>query len=175
MKINMDSINAKIQKYAKSPAGQRKIEQAIGGAAVVNIAEMNAAAQEMIDILRKTAASHGLPESVMDHFSSLSASAPREISPLNYEVQINFSDDMSRQSLYQKKYDGVDNIVAVYNNGYHAHDYVYGRRVIDGWVKYITSRTEREGLHFMQEAVNEFNRVCGPKYNVIATLSGEYK
>lgn len=81
---------------------------------------------------------------------------------------------------------GIDNIVALLNNGVHASDYVYGRwhghasrnkKPGDrSWPDsvYIRSRKDREPLRFMQEAVSEFNRKFGKKYNVIAYCSTDY-
>ena len=81
---------------------------------------------------------------------------------------------------------GIDNIVALLNNGVHASDYTYGYwhghassnkepgdRSLNDAV-YIRSKKDREPKLFMQEAVAEFNRKFGKKYNVIAYCSTDY-
>lgn len=83
--------------------------------------------------------------------STLSASAPKQDGNM-FIIDISFSGDLARQSLNPDKYDGVDNIVALLNNGYDA-----AKRVSGVWhgEKYLSLK-HRDGAHFIQDAVDEF-------------------
>lgn len=105
-----------------------------------------------------------------------------------YEVHLNFDRaEIHRESLNPEEYaSGIENIVALFNNGMHARDYVYGwweghrptgeaiARSITGDEPYAWVRSERDryATLFMQEAVDAFNSLYGK--NAIATLSQEY-
>lgn len=72
-----------------------------------------------------------------------------------YELHINFKpEEIDRDSLYPDKYsDGAYDIVALLNHGYHAKGYVYGE-----WRgQNIRSLRDRDGAHFMQDAISRFN------------------
>lgn len=58
----------------------------------------------------------------------------------------------------------------LFDQGYTASDYVYGT---DSHGNYARSIIHREGLHFMQRAVDEFNRTS--KNGVVAILNDKYK
>lgn len=188
MGINMGSIMAKVNAFAKSSAGKRRIAAATGGAGgggSVNLeerrAEMIAAGQEMVALLRQHASGAGLPASVMDHIESFIALAPIIDDDGSGSLAITMTSNPSRPSLYPEKYDGAYNIVAIFNNGYEASNVVYGRPEvevegqlsIDGFF-YAKSKQHRDGLGFMQDAVADFNAKFGGKYNVKAVLSGMY-
>lgn len=192
MGINMASIMRKVNAFAKSSAGKKKIAGVTGGTGegFVDLEarrkEMIEASQEMLAILKKHAASAGLPASVMEHVESFAASAPSVNDDGSGSVAINMTSDPSRPSLCPERYGGVDNIVAIFNNGYEASNYVYGNwanheqtgKVSKGRTQegsaYVRSRKQRDGLGFMQSAVAEFNASCGAKYNVTAFLGGPY-
>lgn len=171
MIINMNSINKKINAFLSSPTGQKKIAQLAGvKISAIGVEEANAAAQNMISVLRSTAGGYGLPESVAGCFDGLSASAPVKVSDNRYEVSISLGGNLARNSLAPSRYGGVNNIVALFNNGYEAGNYVYP----EGESKYTRSRKSRSGLHFMQQAVSSFNSSYGAAHNAVATLSGKY-
>jgi len=106
----------------------------------------------------------------------------------SFTIYITFDDDLHRDSLYSDGYEGVRNIVAVLNNGYHAKNYVYGDwdnhaptgeskfdgRSIDTSA-FIRSRKDREGLHFIQQAVQDFNGNYGADFNVTAIVGEDYR
>jgi hypothetical protein len=189
----------KVHKYAASPAGQKRMKKCIedhrksgtplaSGEMLIDERAMREAANILISIIQ----SH-LPESIASVGGSLSSTSPTDIGGGNYEVQVQFSSGaLRRESLDSKNGrtgEGINNIVALLNNGYRASGQVYGwwdghsgrspeTTVLSSgsgysfaWVK---SRQEREALHFMQAAVAEFNAAYGSTYNVTATLSGEY-
>ena len=188
--VSLGAINGKLAAYVASPAGKRKIAQCIddhkrsgepfanGAKAVATEAEMREAANALMAMIRAR-----LPESIASVGGSLSASDPVELSSGEYKCEVGFDRGaLRRESLYTKNGytgEGIDNIVALFNNGYRAANYVYGywRGEGDdfddsfGWVK---SKKEREALHFMQDAVSEFNAAYGAQYNVTAVLGGGY-
>lgn len=181
--LNMGSVMGKIQGYASSSKGKAAmqkraddiIRKGLHSGKIKNEAELFAAMQSdanrMIAELRGVAASYGLPESVMAHFDSLTASAPRKTAT-GYAIDISFADGLGRPSLYPEGYpEGVRNIVALFNNGYTAKYHVEGE-----WRGQIfKSKLSRQGLHFMNAAVESFTPSAGSDFSVDVVLSGEYK
>lgn len=198
--INLDSIMKKVEAYGRSVNGKLRMQEVIhkyakdgvsktgAGDRVVTETDMWMAASKMISVLRDTARSYALPASIMRHFDSLECSKIYQMPDGSSEIYIYFGDDLHRDSLYSDGYDGVDNIIAVLNNGYHAKNYVYGdwdghaptgEMRFDGRSiennAYIRSRKDREGLKFIQQAVQDFNGNYGSDYNVTAIAGDDYK
>lgn len=189
MRINVGSIAGKVKKYADSVAGQQKMSQAMqkiregkgasggsgrtqAGDTVVTYEQMQAAAKDLISIIRKHAASANLPASVMSHIESFSDSPLVKNDDGSASIAINMLDDASRESVQPEKYGGAYNIVASFNAGYHAQNVTFGY-----WKShevYIGTKQQREGSFFLQSAINEFNSKYGQAYNVTATLDGKY-
>lgn len=134
--------------------------------------------------MKTTAADYDLPESVMEHINGIESSGYITKLPNNegYEIHLSFSGDLHRDSLDNDLgYEGVDNIVALFNNGYHAKNFVYGwwdghkatgdgvlRSGVDTDFAYVRSKKEREALRFIQQAVMDFNASYGAEYGVTA-------
>lgn len=201
--INMSSIMNKVNAYSRSVNGKLRMKECIqkysddgkakteAGDKIITEKEMYEAASKMIQVLRSTAQSHALPASIMSYFDSLDASSIIKMPDGSATIYIYFGGDLHRESLYSEGYDGVDNIIAVLNNGYHARNYVYGwwdghepsenNAYRSGWVggdlgyAYIRSRKDWGGLHFIQQAVQDFNGNYGSDYNVTATAGDDYK
>lgn len=198
--INLDSIMKKVTAYSRTDSGKAKMHEVIqryrsdrvektgAGDRVMTETDMWTAASKMISVLRSTAQSYGLPASVMRHFDNLGCSKIYEMPDGSSVIYIYFEDDLHRDSLYSEGYDGINNIVALLNNGYHARDYVYGdwdghrptgEAVFDGrsidTSAYIRSRKDREGLHFIQQAIQDFNGNYGTDYNVTAVAADDYQ
>lgn len=195
--VNMDSIGRKIKAYAKSEAGKEKIKEAMEklsrsnkthtalGYEILNRNKMIELTEELISVIKKTAASYDLPLSVMKHFDSL-----------NYIIQddgngaveslIYFADDLSRNSLDNDLYtgDGIDNIVALFNNGYVASSETYGwwegHKPTNGgiiatdYAVYVKSKIGRPSLHFMQRAIEDFASAYKGRYPISVELN-EYE
>ena len=198
--INMASIMSKVGAYSRTANGKLKMKECIqnyknsgkkkteAGDKLITETDMYTAAAKMISVLQSTARSYSLPASVLQHFDSLQASSIYEMPDGSAIIYIYFGGDLHRNSLYPDGYDGVNNIVALLNNGYHASNYVYGDwegrsptgeskfggRSIDS-IAYIRSRKDREGLHYIQQAIDDFNSNYGSDYNVTAEASGDYK
>lgn len=199
--INMTSIMNKVEAYGRSVNGKLRMRECIqnyanegkekteAGDKILTETDMHKAAAKFIQVLRSTAQSYDLPASVMSHFDSLDTSSIIKMPDGSAMIYVYFGGDLHRDSLYSEGYDGVDNIVAVLNNGYHARDYVYGwwdghapsggasgelRNSLSKDYAYIRSRKDREGLHFIQQAVQDFNGNYGSEYNVTAVAGDEY-
>lgn len=139
--------------------------------------------------MRVTAAEYGLPESVMEHINGLESAGQIRKTPDGYEIALYFEGDLHRDSLDNDLgYEGVDNIVALFNNGYHARNYVYGwweghKATGDGVLRsgvgtdfaWVRSKKEREPLHFIQQAVHDFNANYGADYGVTAVAGTAYE
>lgn len=182
---------ARLGKWVSSPEGQKRISEKLniyrsggdqhvnssgktyGGSTIVTYDQMEIAARDFIAIVRKHAASSGLPESVMAHIESLYAAPISVNSDGSASIDISMSDDPHRESLQPERFDGLENIVAAFNVGIDAEGSVFGTwksRGIDTW-----SRKSRKGLHFIQAAVNEFNAQYGAKYNVTVSINSQYE
>lgn len=213
MKINMGPIMSKVSVYAKSAEGKGRMKEYIGqcrsqgrsetfgGSTIITEDEMVVAAGHMVQLIQEAGRNASLPESVMNHLSNLEVSPPTHRPDGSVAVYIYFSGDLHRDSLeddsdyYGGEFggrtgEGVDNIVALFNNGANAKNFVYGswsghnptgyaldRSAGDlkpgyAWVR---SRKDREALHFIQKAVDTFNDTWGTLYNTTAVAGDEYK
>lgn len=184
MNINIASVMDKVSTYAKSPAGKARMKKCIKQYYDKGITETAAgdklfdeqnvweAASRFIEILKQTAQGCDLPESVMEHINGLHSGSITKTKG-GYEVPLFFSGDMHRDSLQPDKYEGVDNIITIFNNGYHAGGYVYGVWKGHGPDR-IRSKKDRDALRFIQQAIMDFNNNYGSKYNVTAVAGDAY-
>ena len=188
MAISAAALMGKVEAYAKTPAGQKKMSDKItsyrngsdahvsqagrtyGGGSIMTEKQMIAAAKELISMIKSAAASAGLPASVMEHIESVDDTYPFGLPDGSMGIQIYITDDPKRLSLYPEKYSGVDNIVAIFNNGYTAKDRVYG----DFRSKYAYSLVKRQGTFFMQKAIDEFMSKYSAEYDVSVELDPIY-
>lgn len=201
MALSSADILSKVDAWSKTPEGKRRIQAKLdeykkqgrtttrAGASIRTERTMYEAAAKMISVMQGAARDAGLPDSVLAHFNSLYASAPKALGDGIYVVFINFGDDLSRESLENEyDYGGVNNIVALFNNGAHAKNYIYGwwnghaptgntgfRSGGSDSYAWVRSKKDREGLHFIQQAVNDFNGNYGADYEVTATVGDDYK
>lgn len=194
--IDESKILNKIQEYAESTTGKRKmkqrIKQAVDGSApiyknaqIIDEAKMQKMANDLVRMIQKR-----IPKSIRSTGSTLTASAPVKKQNGSYIVTLSFDQDsLHRDSLENSLgYDGIRNIVAMFNNGVHAEHYVYGywnghkrksRSVLrsksdENDFAWIRSEKDREALYFMQDAEAEFNQKYGDKYNVTVSLGADY-
>lgn len=204
MSINMGSIMRRVNAYAKSDDGKKKQQECIddliksrktttaSGQQLLSLHMMEQAARELANEIIRTASKYELPDSVMKNIRSLSSTKPYLVSDGQYRVDLFFTDDLSRESLYDDGYDGVVNIIALFNNGYVAKDYVYGfwdghepdgrgkhdpfrSDYANGDFVYIRSLDARPELRLMQEAVSDFKAKFGKKYNCTIKLDDIYE
>lgn len=197
--VDIDSVMKKVRQYARSEEGKTKMSDTISDARkkgkklseaghLTTEEEMHSLADAMIEIIKKH-----LPDSIAELGDSLYYSDVF----WNYErgmrkMAIYFDkDDIKRPSIVwdgEERAKGVDNIVALLNNGAHAEGYVLG--FWEGHTPYtheisvrshyrtdsvfIKSTQDRDPLMFMQDAVSEFNRKFGKKYHVVAYCGSDY-
>lgn len=187
--INMDSILDKLYAWERSDKGQKKIQGTVNkyvrnnvrrtkaGSRVVTENDMREAAKKLVQTIRDTALGCNLPSSVAAHFGSLKVGKLQRQSDGSYIIEINFTDDLTRESLQPEKYGGVRNIIAIFNNGYPSD---LGRSEaishVSGWWhgKETTALEFRQGLYFMQDAVNDFNLNYGMPLGMYAEVGAIY-
>jgi len=187
--INMDSILDKVYAWERSDKGQKKIQGTVNkyvrnnvsrtkaGSRVVTQRDMLDAARKLVQTIKDTAHGCGLPTSVLAHFDSLSIGKLQRQADDSYTIEINFTDDLTRESLQPEKYGGVRNIIAIFNNGYpadrsrseaisHVAGYWHGKETV--------ALEFRPGLYFLQDAVNDFNMNYGMPLGMYAELGAVY-
>lgn len=199
--INMSSIMSKVSKYATSKDGKKRINDILkkhreegrvkteGGSEILTKARMAQLAQELIDILKTTAQSYDLPDSVMAHFDSLTAMF-EDTGDNRFTCYIYFADkNISRPSLENdyKQWGGINNIVALFNNGYVASAPKYGwwkghkpsgesvyRSGVESANAYIQGTQARPSLRFMQSAIEDFYSKYAKRYAMTVVLNDDY-
>lgn len=187
--INTDAIMDKVYAYEKSDKGQKRMQQTLNkyirnnvdktqaGSKVLTQKRMKEAGRKLVEMLKQSANSCGLPDSVAAHFGSLKCGNPIMQADGSYLMEIHFTDDLTRASLQPEDYGGVRNIVAIFNNGY-PRDRGRSEAIshIAGWWhgKNTTALEYRPGLFFMQSAVNDFNMNYGRDFDIYAEVAAVY-
>ena len=187
--IDEGAILEKLIAWEKSPKGQatlnnklnsyiiHNVERTEAGSRVLTRRKMIELADKLVRMLRDSASAAALPPSVMADFATIKRGRVTPKGDGSFEVEINFNADLSRPSLQPHSYGGVDNIIAIFNNGYprdagraEAISHVMGE-----WHgKQVTALGSRPGLYFMQDAVNSFNSMYGAQYDIYAELDAVY-
>lgn len=202
--IDESSLMKKLNAWASMPEGKKKMSGKISalasvsgrattaaGSKVRTEADMHEAVAKFIDILQRNAKEANLPDSVMEHFDKLMASRPIVFPDGSTMILITFGGDLHRDSLENDLgYEGVDNIVALFNNGYKANATVYGwwnghrptgsavafsSGALDEDYAWVPSKAERRPLRFIQQAVADFNGNYGSDYDAEAVAGSDYK
>ena len=133
------SLSSKLSAWIKSPQGQSRLQNKLeeynrngvkktaAGDSVIPETRIYEAAAKFIQVLQMTAKSYDLPDSVMKHIEGMSSSGTIIQTEEGFEIPLYFEGDLHRDSLDNDLgYEGINNIVALFNNGYHAQNYVYG-------------------------------------------------
>ena len=152
-------INEKLAAWVKSPAGQKKLRASQRAAARSGKQFGSGESQKKLathfaDKLMDILASH-ITEAGYDFADYLGVVHAETNESGQLEVHINFDpEDIRRPSMYEAGYpEGVYDIVALMNRGYRADDHVYGQ-----WRgASVKSVQARDGLHFLEAAIEEFN------------------
>lgn len=196
------SLANKLDAWCKSPVGKKRMEDKLqeyrkngvkttaAGSSVMGEDRAERAAAKFMELLNRNALSCNLPASVMTHIQDMHAGKIIETSE-GFELPIYFGGDLHRDSLENDvtEYDGIDNIVALFNNGYHASDYVYGwwdghapsgeafGRAMSGsedfaWVR---SKKDREALRFIQQTIADFNGNYAADFDITAVAAEVYE
>lgn len=170
--INMDSILAKAKAHMGSSAGQSKVNTVVSKVMLGNIRLQSGgtahtpeeAASKFIEVLRGSINSAGLSECAIGAVSNIEHGSAHSIGNNTYIIGVYFVGDMTRPSLDEAKYGGINDIVALFNNGVDhtmrpVHGLWHGRET---W-----SRTVIPGTHFIEQAVADFMGNYASEYNVI--------
>lgn len=189
--INMDSILKKAKVAVESETFQKKIDNIIDGLMVgdksfptkyrATVSGANLAADKFIKVLQneinsnamsegKGGLSHrGLGDTAVKALTKLTCGSPVKVGRGMYQIDIWFDGNLHRDSLAPDEYDGVDNIAALLNKGYSAANTIYGTWPGHGYADYynIPSLREREGLHFVENAVRTYMENYAKKYGVV--------
>lgn len=187
-KINNVSILLKLYAYAASDAGKARMREKIqeyiasgvretaGGGKIMTEDRMHEAANRMYRVLYKTAATYGLPASILGDIADRSyIYGPYDIGGGQRMVYILVGGE--RESVYPEGYpNGVDNIIVLLNNGYEASNQAFGtwHSRSSGEDKFIYTRKSRPGLYFVQQAVRDFNGNYGSEYDVTAIVGSDF-
>lgn len=194
MDINMDSIMKKVEDWKNSPVGKRRTQAVLdqyakegrtktaAGDSLIKEERINLAAEKFMETLRNIESgcqlpeAHGkyvFPKSVMELLNDVHIGSPVKCGD-GYQVEIRFAGNRERKSLQPDDYSGVNNIIAVLNNGY---DYQGKIWTVEGeWHgDHIHALPGRTGMQFIQQAVRAFNESYGAKYNVTAKAGDAYE
>lgn len=183
--INTDAIVNKAKTYMRSPAAQKRIEQKIDSAVMTggSVSDANGktitmtgareAAEKFIEVLQNEIKSLGAGSGYADgrlggtavaSLTQLKHGGIRKTGKNKYQIEVWFADDLHRESLVPDRYDGVENIAALLNKGYHARNTVYGT-----WHgKDVASLQQRDGSHFIEHAIDTFMVNYASTYGVTA-------
>lgn len=173
--MNWNSIISQAEASIKTSKRQSESKEIAFSKINGSSATAEKAARKFIEVLKSVVEAKGsagyLGSTAISAATSLVSSEPYKAGDY-IAIDINFSGDLFRASLVPGKYDGVDNIVALLNNGYDTG----GKHVYGMWHgKPYRSLTYRNGAHFIQEAVDEFNRLYASEYGVIEiNVSNKY-
>lgn len=169
--INMASILAKSKAYVQSDAGQSKVNNVVNKVMLGNIRLQSGGnthtpeevAAKFIEVLRNSIDSAGLSDGAIGAMSNIEHSSAHSIGHNTYIISVYFVGDMTRPSLDEAKYGGIDDIVALFNNGVdHRMRPVHGEwRGHETW-----SKTVIPGTHFIEQAVTDFMGNYASEYNV---------
>ena len=147
--IDIGAITSKVSGLLSSSQGEQLISAAVEKELM---AKAQQAGDELAGLINKAIGSTGHADTIGSaKVSSISINGTQAVVEIN--IDKNF-----RPSLVPEKYGGVDDMAALFNNGYNAGGIVYGM-----WHgKYVASLPERECALFVQEGIESFNAA---KYN----------
>lgn len=200
MKISLGNINSKLKAYCKSDEGKRKMKEYIetcskrgqgktsGGSTIMTTNIMKTLAVEFVEMLKQAAIASGLPPSVLErHIDTITCSSPQKMPDGSHTITVSFGGNLHRDSLYEEKYpEGIDNIVALFNNGLNNDGYVYGwwdnhsptgealgRSLPGDTFAWIRSKKNRSSLQFVQRAISDFENKYKSTYS-FQVIPGEH-
>lgn len=186
----MNSIIKKAKKRIEQRDMQKQIENLIDGVFLGTLGKMSfssnnalckhtpyEAATKFIDVLQKEIESLGgisrddfangnLGETAISTLTKLNHGSPVKVGKFKYMIDVNFTEDLHRDSL-DSKYEGIDNIAALLNNGYEARGTVYGIWIGHHNNQIISGIQIRDGAKFIESAIRNFMSNYAMDYGVI--------
>lgn len=188
MIINWGSIEKKTKECINNGSGKEKGKKFVdkakktggvtteSGDHIIGTKEMKDAVRGMKRIVQSTTSSW--PGSVASDAATIDSDggiSPNLSAYPRYgttKVPMSFHADLSRIGYYDDADNAVlYNVIAAWNNGWHAKNPVYG---ISSSGRWKWSLTDYAGDHYLQKAVQEFNGSYGARYHCKATLSPMY-
>lgn len=180
IKPNAGSIAKKVESYFTSGKGRDRIQDTVNkyidndvrrtqaGSRVITLQFMRECAHELCSMINANAAA--LPASVYAHVQSINVQGVFREDSGAIRAHISFTDtSMERPSLVPEVYGFVDNIVVLFEKGWHANAPVYGE-----WHgQKVGSRTDYPGDNFIHSAVDSFNGKYGG-LGIRATITSVY-
>ena len=190
--IDMKSILAKAKKATETNEFQERVEKKVdtmmleggvsGRGRNLVVYGTSMAAAKFIEVLQKEIQSNaiadgggglsgrGLGVTAVQALTKLRHGSPVKVGKNKYQIEVWFEGDLHRDSLAPDYFDkGIDNIAALLNKGYSAAHTVYGTWPGHGYADYfnIPSLREREGLHFVENAIRDYMANYAKEYGVI--------
>jgi hypothetical protein len=166
----MSSILAKAQSYMGSGDG-KQLTNSLICKVMLGLHAMKGtspnlpeeAAKKFIEVLQNEINSCGLSAGAIDAISNLEHTATQRTGENTYVIGVYFAGNLSRPSLDEAKYGGINNLAALFNNGVdHTMHPIQGE-----WHgSEIWSRTTIPGTHFVDSAIRNFMSSYASKYNV---------
>lgn len=179
--VNRSSILSKAEACMKTPEKKNEIKKVVdaymlSGNKSGSSANTIAAADRFVEVLKKcirdsagTNYSAGeLSQYAIDAVSNIKRGKVSARGNGSYSVEINFGGERHRDSLAPSLYpEGVDDIVVILNNGYPEDGHQMG--VVSGtWHgNHTFSLPNRNGAHFIEDAVSVFMTTEAAKFGVI--------
>lgn len=191
MSVDWSRILSKAEKLMETPQVKKKVDEIVDDIMLGKtelygnntLKTPEDAAFKLIEVLHKTIkdcigkdyANGKISELAYDALYELDCGTPYKVGD-KYYIDVYFSEDLHRDSIVPEKYDGIDNIAALLNNGYSANDVVFGIwEKHNGESAHIMSLMFRDGANFMQQSIVDFMGNYASEYNVTKIeLSDEY-
>lgn len=194
--IDFVRILDKANKYTKTERFKREKDKLVSSALLGritlgagsglqnNIENATSAADKFISVLRNEISTHvgslyskgQFSELALDVLDDIVHGAPYSDGERVY-IDIMFTDKRHRESLDPASYsEGIDNIIALLNNGYKANGAVFGDWTDHEGIEHEDqwSVHTRGGAHFVEQAVMDFMGNYATDYNVIDITAEEY-
>lgn len=182
MIINTGVIAEKINSYVKSTSGKKKIYEKLQSMDKENTDIAKSLAGLLGEYIAYTAEEYELPRSVINLVTQIEYSVGTVVKKKNeraVEIGMHFTGDLYRMSLSKEDGrttgDGIDNIIALFNNGYTARKSVKGIWHGHEELGTINSVKHRDPTNFLQDAINDFINDYAGEYNITVSLSPKYK
>ena len=175
----MDSILKKAEACMKTSSKKKevtkKIDEYVRGigspSTSITLTGIHLAAGKFIEVLQNEIESHSgtgkLGATAIAALTPMTHSSPYQIGENRYQIDIWFTEDLSRDSLAPDYFDGVKNLAALLNNGYNAKNTIYGVWLGHNGNMSIPSLTHREGVHFIENAIRDYEGNYAAEYGVI--------
>lgn len=194
--IDFVRILDKAKKYTKTERFKREKDKLVSSALLGritlgagsglqnNIENATSAADKFIAVLRNEISRHvgsryskgQFSELALDVLDDIAHGEPYSDGERVY-IDIMFTDKRHRESLDPASYsEGIDNIIALLNNGYKANGAVFGDWTDHEGIEHEDqwSVRTRGGAHFVEQAVMDFMGNYATDYNVIDITAEEY-